>query len=729
MSGIVAPVGRNNLSALTLTGNSSSSGTSVSELILDIPQLPIISPPSGSSQTTAGIIQNLLDDPNEQNRIAFFNRAVALFEDAFINGQNLEIWEEFKQAVEITPLSQSHFVGALFVLAGSRMESSDREMLFNYLKSYSDPQGSGATLSSEIATRFLECLRLDALSYNSWQGWGYESTHSLFISFFKVLFGNGDYIDLASKLMNADVDGTPAYQFLLTQVLSSEAQAYFVPCDTQEAEDHLYVELFLKWQFAQREWQNAPIGSELKILAYQRLSDYETIAMARGWYLNFWFQDLNLSIPGLNEDEYHDLFKAEFYAQPVNYQFYIDTLKNFVDQFKAAGQNSERREALSQAIHLLVGLAPHYNVSYAEVNQILRPIMSLATGNISDLQALQNLSHDKVVAPEGIPQEIENILVQTGYWDLVSRNLYQIRFSREIDEGQGSFIMDSSGYAIPCLHMVTIDYIDIYGEMVSPWEIAATLIHEAAHVAWNDMVAEEAPNRGGEDFEKFFLSSLPNERQAVLVEMEFLKGYLDGYQAELDPQNINRINSFLNVNLVMVREANRVLGYDLEDLNADNFTLPPPAFLLERGLESASDLDLQTYIYYQAVQSVNSEEAIDLLMDSAPCIFNGPICNPSQGERNTIEYFLKEVLKGKAYFDITYVSNEISITLVYPYTGIRRPLSASEAQTLCYVLQGNFGYDVLFSSENSYNIDNVIHLEFRSLDLLLYLRYSFFTKL
>lgn len=196
------------------------------------------------------------------------------------------------------------------------------------------------------------------------------------------------------------------------------------------------------------------------------------------------------------------------------------------------------------------------------------------------IAALRELDNSKIVevSPDGLPVEIKDLLITSGNWDIVKNNLRCIQFTPQVNTGNGINSMEASGQAFPAIKRVEIGYLTPEGEKVPVWEIAVTLIHEAAHVEWRK--------------EKDVLqNSTPNERHAFATELAFLLRTpkpTDFEEARILDEAIARAKS-------AVRTANIIMGYEIDDMDPNNRQIPNEDFCQNLSLENCSDLNLHYY--------------------------------------------------------------------------------------------------------------------------------------
>jgi hypothetical protein len=181
--------------------------------------------------------------------------------------------------------------------------------------------------------------------------------------------------------------------------------------------------------------------------------------------------------------------------------------------------------------------------------------------SLSDLATV----HFANVTPDGLPQEIKEILVRTGYWQLIKDNLSSIVFNTSVSDDTRDN-QKVAGLANPLLRQVEIDFDGEAGTILSPRKIASVLVHEAAHVAWRAQPL-------------ILQNTTPDERQAYATELAFDNKYVD-YDL---PQ---KAKHFLFERLRVeqnVRTANEILGYASDNFSAKETTLP------SRGLDLSYD--------------------------------------------------------------------------------------------------------------------------------------------
>lgn len=434
--------------------------------------------------------------------------------------------------------------------------------------------------------------------YNGWQGYGYFPPSAAFSHALDGLLGTEGYENLMGNLYR-EIDsetGRPRIYSILISLSEQEADKYIRMADEE------FIVILAQ---AQKDTYLLPIGSQALIEAYDRFGDLQCIALAKGISLKeFYYNDLMSSLPGLSERDYQLIYKLEIIAgtpenadDMANRGMFVESLRHFVESYLES-TDSSIMDSLSGALYYLYNMAPKFGISPAYVYQVLQEIaedkgLSLQPeGSVESLSDLENQSIS--VAPEGLPQEVKEILQTTGYWELVRTNVREIYLTPEIDEGRGIYSRDAGGMANPALHSVQIDTIYTEGTLKSDWDIAATLVHEAAHVEWSENAAIELQY------------STPDERNAYLIETDFLMKYKDILHSQTNANNpmttliygnetLSCIQQIVISNLLAVRGANYVLGYSLDDFTVKYDVLPSVDYLNSRGLQNLSELDMSHY--------------------------------------------------------------------------------------------------------------------------------------
>jgi len=227
----------------------------------------------------------------------------------------------------------------------------------------------------------------------------------------------------------------------------------------------------------------------------------------------------------------------------------------------ATDENLKRKYA--DDLYGLDNLAAQFGVGGAELDSILAQVCKETNCDLTGKDKIESMAglsavDIKNVGPDGLPREVKEILVKTGYWQLVKDNINLIVLVRSLPADHTGF--KPGGMANPVLRRVEVDF---FGKkkVDPPWSIALTLVHEAAHIAWRSQPA--------------LLQNLtPDERQAYATELEFLGAYSKQYGI---PEN-NKAFIFERLKIeAAVMTANQLLGYAPDNFSVHETTLPSSA--------------------------------------------------------------------------------------------------------------------------------------------------------
>ncbi|MFH1390576.1 MAG: hypothetical protein ABIH56_07665 [Candidatus Margulisiibacteriota bacterium] len=559
-------------------------------------------------------------------------------------------WQSFiagisQNQVQITQLS------LLIALTSPRLTRPDRELLFPVIS------GQHQGVTPQLAAGFAHHYRTISTTYRGWGSSPATTGSELFMTILAQHLGPMEFERFQQRIMG---ENPAAY---ITALTGPEIGYY------QQLPP---AELFQSYENLQKDLIQAPPGSALKINLYQKISDLQVIILGRKLsIINHDFSDLIHSLPGLSEQEYQSLFRITAlikYSGYVNTGDYLQAFDYFAQAYLTAPDHL--KTSYSGALHWLDTLAVDYGISRGEIDRRLTEVCrrhdcSLAgTGQLNSLVDLRNGGRIEV-SPAGLPPEIKEILTGTGYWELVSQNLSKIVLTPEIEEGSGIGAMDAGGTAVPLLRQVEIDVIDRDGSQLPAWQIAAILVHEAAHVAWRkeDLVWQQV---------------VPDERHSYARELAFLQKYEERFGLPF-PGSAKRIDfeASLLQSRAAVQTANAILGYQPDDFDPTNRTLPNRQLLLARRLASFDDQELD---YYPTNPSPNFLNSRDSLINFIREI------NPSLSSKSEqLATILWPVIEGKASLEVAAVASQDSIRHVKVYyltQGNRRELNENEVNDL-----------------------------------------------
>ncbi len=503
--------------------------------------------------------QNVVLERYDTAREALIEVGRTLFEQAFMFGPDPiaeNKWRSFEEVVREYGIRES-ITQILTCLADPQMDPEDRELLYNSAFAENVTEEISQQLSQQMEDRLVTSRREAILAYN---GWGQVSNSGdTFINAFKLIVG----------------DNFQAYAQAVIDQRLSEVLVLFSEEAAQRYLQMNEADFLAELHITEREWREAPLSSDLKITSFQRYEDLITIAYLRGLVVGEGGEaQANINLAGLTEAEL-EMLTGSFSDRTQ----FISTVSYFAEQYLLAERGTERRASLRDTLGSLDIMAPEYGVSVTEMDGYLiaaaqNPGISLQPeGSIS---SLENLTDDIYVSPDGLPPEVKEILIETGYWDLV-QGLYEIKFTTE--DLQIDRYSDYMGLADPYLGSVEIEYVGR-----APWEIAGILVHEAAHVAWR----REAQNQYERD-------SLPNERHSYLTELRFFSRYL-----ELANDEDREYVAFVCEEVRSYGLAASAALGDGNDLDPDSHLLPSPSYLATLGLSDISQFDFNIHAAKQS---------------------------------------------------------------------------------------------------------------------------------
>jgi hypothetical protein len=358
-----------------------------------------------------------------------------------------------------------------------------------------------------------------------------DSAHASFISTMEIILGN----DYEPFLMDAVRINATRDSF--SRTLSN-------------------TQLFDELMTVQSQVELYPVGSTGNRQSMTRLRNLQIEILARGLSLDDYFSWLsNQAIPGLSEGDI--LLLQELTGAAYTYEGtdnnrlrgrFISAYIEFYDRYICEDSGSSEKNSLAVAIGSLSGLAYRFGITQRELHRLAAgEVGEIPTefGSVPDMDALLG-AIPITVSSEGLPQEVIQVLEETGYYALIRDNLREIVLTDEIDEGISLVLPDRGGEATPCLGLVTVDVFREAGGLLPVWQIAAVLVHEAAHVAW-------VKNMPGPRF----LLPVPNEGNAFFVEARFLEDFL---QRGLEQGTIIPDSELANEIMALIREDRAVVA-------------------------------------------------------------------------------------------------------------------------------------------------------------------------
>jgi len=537
---------------------------------------PIASPPPQVTFVTPDC------QPSELGEIA-----LDLFQDAYLDEDplqsDIEAWQTFVQEINQTD-TDSPVISALIELARPQARPEDQSLLFSLISS--TDQVAVRELSQEVEDRLINYSRTGAMSYTGWESARQITPEGVFGATLVALMGELPFEEMLNELLATRL---PEVLVTLSQDQAEEIRQLPL-AEFTELLNQTY-----------RESLTTPTGTRLLVRISRFLSDLTNIALARGLSMRAYSlgQFFERVMPGLDEEVYLTLFELSEVAETdelMDNRRLVSEFDQLFEQMARGYLQSERgselRASYASALHNLYQVAPRFGRTIIGLDARIDFLAAqLGVELYSEEQAPSlrtwNTGEQYLVGPSGLPEEIVQILRDTGYYELVSNNLREISFTPEINEGDSIISRDASGLAYSALRSIRIDYLTSEGEIIPAWSIAATLIHEASHVAWGRAVREE------------LLQSTPDERQAFLNEARFLERYLQHglEQGELrrGSAEVRRIASNIVYARLAGRASNRVLGFELNNYEPFVTDLPSDEFLQSHGLTNVRDLDLDGY--------------------------------------------------------------------------------------------------------------------------------------
>jgi hypothetical protein len=452
-----------------------------------------------------------------------------------------------------------------------QLRSEDRALLYAYAFSPNE------TTEQSIEEKIIEYR--DSNVYNGWQSSDYFSPEDAFFYALDALSQEGQ------EAAPADYSISEIYASMKL-FTTAEVDHYL------EISEEEFQQAYIR---AQNEIRLLPVGSQLLIQAAQRMKELATIAWIRGISIEeFSREDLRVSLPGLNEEDYETLlelkriaYSPESIDNAVNCGLFIQKMQEYINRYLQTS-DPQLKETLSLVLLSFYRLASRYGLNPGLIYSTLTEqadnlhISLVPQGSIQSLSELQN--SEIAVSPENMPPEIKQILQATGYWDLVRDNLREIYFTPEIDEGRSAYVlMQEGGNANPAVRSVQIDTANEDGSMIAAWGIAMILVHEAAHIDWSIRAPIELQ------------SSTPDERNAYAYENLFLRSYISTYGINKNSAEYAGISRMFWQSTLAVSGANYALGYAATMMDIDYYDLPSQAFLSSRGLQTVGDLDMNHY--------------------------------------------------------------------------------------------------------------------------------------
>lgn len=478
-------------------------------------------------------------------------------------------WNAFVRMLESAQVNYRE-INLFIRLSNPRLSKEDRNLLFNF---YAKKDNK---LEAAVRQRIITAWRESVDSYNGWHGRNYHISASVFL----------DIVSQQSGILRNERILGKIFKGKLTEVLTVVG-----PQEMRRLLGLSKEELFREIDIASKESSSYPIGSSSKILAMKRLGDLHAIAYARGFSLfDYNYQHFIKELPGLENQDYRlvSFFNevAESHEKTDDAKYRQEFSKYLTSVFerylKLPVNQYDKRILFLKLLSTLYAMALKIGISKEEFNKIYASAKDKIRPPVSGGQNINTLAELKTRIPisvgsNGLPQEVVAILRATGDYALVAKNLNEIIFTNNIHSGPLG--IKPQGLALSAFGIVVIDAVNERGKIRSAWEIAAILVHEAAHVLWFKNV------------QGLLLSSTPDERNAFLATKNFLDKYLQNNKS-IDRNTKQEILRYIALNKYAVMGANYALGYEQNNMQVNLYQQMP---VMREGLPKPEDLDLENY--------------------------------------------------------------------------------------------------------------------------------------
>lgn len=518
------------------------------------------------------------------------------------------------------------------------LSPADRRLLDDFVS------GKNRDVTPELAARFLYHYRQNILDYTGWQGEKRLNQHAVFLD---TLASAYDLPLFFERLEGRLIAGQSPKEYLTH--FSPREVITLLRCNEKD--------FLQKYDDLQNDLKATPPGP-LRVHIFRAISDLHSLALSRG--ISLVVQDnltLEKPLPGLTYAEYQTIEQIDHYAKfadkrgtSPHIEYFKRTFADFARRYVTAA--GPHKKSLSMALTFCERAAAKFGVRASELDSIMERTCLANNYDLKGHDRLDSLADlNKViyaeVSPDGLPIEIKEILIKTGYWELVRDNLANISFTSQIPSGDWS----TSGLADPFLRQVKIAYSDPEGNPLPSWKIVDTLIHEATHTdpAWRAQPA-------------ILQNTVPNERHAYAAELPFFDAYLRNFGP---PTDLKLFNEARNKVVRIIKTSNQIMGYAPDDLSAENTSLPNAQFCRQRGVSSIYELDLSFYPAYPGPSFLADKSAFDKLIARYPAL-----------DRSTAG-LLWEVTAGKAELMVSVRRGENSLREV-PRVILSRPTGGLE---------------------------------------------------
>ena len=207
-----------------------------------------------------------------------------------------------------------------------------------------------------------------------------------------------------------------------------------------------------------------------------------------------------------------------------------------------------------------------YDINLSDIRSISgNPDIGKITYSSGKLPVNLNAVMNRVVEipVEELPEEIKSILIKAGWWDYVRNNINSILFAPRLNNNVKSLAVDDIGTAGELIRCALVDsFSEIRNLNRKPWDIANTLVVEAAHI---ELFYKYSGNKAalGYNF---------NERYGCAKNYAFLKDLLDLPETIQDKQDIRSTIKFV---CERMRGFNKKLNLDKENFSSE---VRPPEY-------------------------------------------------------------------------------------------------------------------------------------------------------
>jgi hypothetical protein len=223
----------------------------------------------------------------------------------------------------------------------------------------------------------------------------------------------------------------------------------------------------------------------------------------------------------------------------------------------------ERIDALKRLINFQKILRSKFTADEVKASLWKKPYSDNSlTARTEPIKEFINISLVEI-APQSLPGNIQKILktvnIETGLtgWDYVRANARSIIFIPHMDRTIRSVSAQDQGTAEELTWTIFIDPLgEIFGLPSPAWSIAATLMHEAAHLDYY--------NKNGNDLKKMSFNN--NEKYATIKTCEFYVKLID-FGIGLSKSDKESIESNMKICKANIEYYNGLLGLPPDDMS------------------------------------------------------------------------------------------------------------------------------------------------------------------